>query len=216
MTRMGTTQFEDYISEVEDSLEHFEDGEMAETTARLDNRVIKVLSDRKGREHIIPNILDPFEPMFSKENKAQRIADITEAQEDFSFSFPEVIHRNKEYMELEYVEGVEMSDYLQDARMDVLEDLSYRMGEQMSELHEEGWALRDFNLDNIIVEDSEEENFYIVDAELSKSDPKTVDKIWDVASFLYNAEPGTQERYNRLSRNFCDSYGIPGYIEKPL
>lgn len=196
-------------------IEPFEDGESALFTGHTGQRVVKLLSDYGG-VHNIPNILDPSEPGFTAQSKVNRIEKITASQDEFEFCLPEVIHQGEDYMEVEYVDGTPLNDYLQNPEAD-REELAYRVGEGLRELHERGWSIRDFKPENLIVDEVlGEEEIYLIDAEFSKSDCNTTDRVWDIGSFLYNIEAETQGIYNSICESFAKGYDLHPRAEKAI
>lgn len=197
----------------EEQVEVLDRGESALFNGRAGDRFVQVLSDYRGKCYV-PALIDSDERGLSVEEKIDRIEEITEAQDDFGFCLPEIIHRDRDYLESEYVDGKTVEDYFSHKSSGEAEELALELGEGLRELHEEGWSIRDFAPENLVIDEVlGNEEIYIVDAEFSKQDAGKVDRAFDVMSFLYNIEVDSQQKYSAIAGSFSEGYGLSGTAE---
>lgn len=186
-----------------------EEGNSSFLVGRLDNRVIKVLSDHEPAPAYLSRITNQDEPRFDSARKAEIYSELSELnKDDASYNFPEVIHQDSLKVSRDHIErydwllreheGDELyiieTEFVEGTPVEDIEDLGTRrkIADAIKELHDEGIAIRDFGDSNIVVNEDIEgnENVYFVDLEYSTSEANEKDVYWDrtmMRTFSYSS-----------------------------
>jgi len=193
------------------NVEPFEEGESSPYIGRIEDRVLQAMSEEKIPSiSYAPVFLKPFEKPLTAEQRVKNTVEIAESQETLPFSFPEVIHREDTEIETEYVSGRMLSDYIIEKPEEQVHSVVSEIGENLKQLHDKGWALRDLHPYNIKVDESfEDSEIYIVDAEYATPRADILDRFYDHASFsdgIHNLE--TNKNTEEILECFQDSYEL--------
>ncbi|WEL23867.1 hypothetical protein [Candidatus Nanohalovita haloferacivicina] len=201
----------DELVESED-FQALEGGEYAERTGVIDNSVIKILSESQRGIITVFSRLDPSERGFSIEDRVDRVREFSEDQDGRLYNAPELIgYDSAGALEVEFLDSAEdFIEFVKHEEPEAVRDVSREVGEALKDMHSNGWAYRDFNYGNLMVEDNSFDNgfeVYFTDPEFVKKDPKPQDKAFDIAAFSYTY--GTLgDVSEEVMSGFRDGYGL--------
>lgn len=189
-----------------------EGGDFARETGVIDNSVIKLLSESESGIITLFSRHDPSERGFSIEERVERVREFSESQEGRLYNCPEVIEYDPSgALEVEYLSGAEdFVDFIDVNESEPVRAVSRDVGEALKDMHDNGWAYRDFNYGNLMVEDNSfQDRFdvYFTDPEFAKKDPTIYDKAFDIAAFSHiygSLEEGSEE----VMEGFREGYGL--------
>lgn len=141
---------------------------------------------------------------FEPSESLSREIDAKKKLSDIGVKTPKIKGKEKNCLKMEYVEGENLRDTLENMDEKGCKELGRRKGEQLSKIHLFNYALIDSRLSNTIVSGSE---FVSIDHELFTEHPSRAHKEFDLVTLETSARFLEPEKYRKFIEGFKEGYG---------
>ncbi len=167
----------------------------AEAELYLDkNRLIKKRTEKKYRNKILDLKL--------RISRTKSEAKILEKSKEIGIAVPEIIHKGKTELELEFLNGSILKEIIENKV-----SLCDQIGKNIAKLHEKGIIHGDLTTSNMILKD---EKVYFIDFGLGFFSDRIEDKAVDLhllKQVLESTHPKIAEKaFSRISENYIKNY----------
>lgn len=143
----------------------------------------------------------------SAEERIENEKTYRERLNEAGFDTPEIVGEYREYLEFERIDATSIREYLSHTDEDETKRIGEYIGNALRTLHDDDYAITDFRISNILVED--DGTLVTVDHEYATDHATDAEKNLDLMTLISSARQFDPEIYHSFRDGFEDGYGEP-------